>query len=310
MKKTTKKMIAIVSCGLMLVAGAGFALAQSPVISAGKGQVQETGGPGAAGQEMNDGQEINGGQEMDGQTAATVDGQAQETAGNGSQTIPGGVQVGTVDENGEPHLSTGQIMTGPGPAMMPETSQGSEAQDGASQNGAQAGAEVSDPALVWGPVESVAENEIVFDNQSGHSVAGTIVLHFDPQVVPVVDGVNGLPVNVADIQVGEVIYVYLGPAMTMSLPPQNNPEMVICQIPADARAPQFVKVQAMTQQADGSYVLTSEAGATFTVPADCPIQPYLTRNIVTLADVNEASQCLVWADEAGAAQKMVLFPAE
>ncbi|MCI8765485.1 MAG: hypothetical protein HFG58_13155 [Lachnospiraceae bacterium] len=165
----------------------------------------------------------------------------------------------------------------------------------------------SDRIRIWGPVLGVEEGMIRIDNQSGISSEGEILLNISEDYSLVLDAVNGFPVSLSDIQVGEFIYAYIGPAMTMSLPPMTTAEMVICQIPADFRAPDYVKVKSMQQKADESWTLTATDGTVYQVPSDCEILPYLTRNLVRLNDVTAASDCLVWTDEIGSVRKIVLF---
>lgn len=160
---------------------------------------------------------------------------------------------------------------------------------------------------IWGPVLGVEDGAIRIDNQSGVSFSGEIVLNIDDEYSKVLDAENGFPAALADIQEGEFIYAYIGPAMTMSLPPMTTAEMVICKIPADYKAPEYVKVKSMQEQQDGSWVLTSANEAVYQIPADCTILPYLTRNIVRLTDVTAGSSCLIWSDNSGIGQKIVLF---
>ncbi len=163
---------------------------------------------------------------------------------------------------------------------------------------------------IWGPVLSINEKTIMIDNQSGVSYSGEIVLNIDPEATRVLDAVNGFPVQLSDLKEGEIIYAYIGPAMTMSIPPMTTATTVICQIPQDFAVPSFLTVKSMEQQADESYVLTGTDGTVIQVPADCNILPYLTRNLVRLTDVEKGSQCLVWSGSDGHAEKIVLFPAE
>lgn len=165
-----------------------------------------------------------------------------------------------------------------------------------------------DMMRIWGTVVSVEDGRITIDNQSGTSFAGEIVLNISDEYTRVLDAVNGFPVQLSDIHEGEVIYAYIGPAMTMSLPPQTTPEMILCQIPADYRVPDYVEVKSMTWQENGDWVLVSTEGTTYQIPGSCPIIPYLTRNMVTLQDVTESRKLLVWQDAENNVQNLVLFP--
>ena len=63
----------------------------------------------------------------------------------------------------------------------------------------------------------------------------------------------------------------------------------------------------MTANADGIWTLVSTAGTEYAVSADCRIMPYLTRQIVSLEDVEQGSNLLVWSNDQNQAQKLVLF---
>lgn len=165
---------------------------------------------------------------------------------------------------------------------------------------------IAETICVWGPVVSVEDGSIMIDNQSGISSAGEMVLQIAEET-RVLDAENGFPVELSEIEEGEVIYANIGPAMTMSLPPQTTAEVIICEVPEDFKAPAYVQVVEMEQNKDDSYELTASNGVTYQVAADCQILPFLTRNIVTLQDVTESSTVLVWSDAENQAERLVLF---
>lgn len=166
---------------------------------------------------------------------------------------------------------------------------------------------VEDKIQIWGPVLSVDENTIHIDNRSGASFEGEIVLHISDETSKLIDAVNGFPVSMGEIEVGEVIYAYIGQAMTMSLPPQTAAEMIIANIPADFKVPEFVTVQSMTWNEDTSWTLVTTSGVTYHIPGDTPITPYMTRQMVTLEDVTEGRELLVWSDAENNGRQLVLF---
>lgn len=225
MKKMNRKALAVVCCtGLLAVAGAGMAMAQSPTILAGGTNTEMTDGP--------------------------------DAQGNGAQDL------------------------------------------------------LQEKYQIWGPVLSVDEKSITIDNQSGVSYAGEMVLNISEEHSKVLGAVDGFPVQLSDIKVGDMIYAYIGNAMTMSLPPQTAAEMVIAKVPADFKAPELVTVKDMVWHENGDWTLTAANGNTYEIPGECPIVPYLTRQMVTLADVTESRKLLLWSDADGNGQKIVLFAAE
>lgn len=167
-------------------------------------------------------------------------------------------------------------------------------------------AAAEEQAPIWGTIISADGSSIDLDCPAGNVFEGEVIVNVSDDTL-VLDGENGYPVELKDLQAGETVYVYIGPAMTMSLPLQTTGEVVIGKIPADAKAPEYITVKTMTANADGSWSLVSTAGIEYAVSADCSILPYLTRQIVSLEDVEQGSNLLVWSDSENQAQKLVLF---
>ena len=161
-------------------------------------------------------------------------------------------------------------------------------------------------APIWGTIISMDGTSIDLDCPAGNVFEGEVIVNISDDTL-VLDGENGYPVELKDLQAGETVYAYIGPAMTMSLPPQTTGEVLIGKIPADAKAPEYITAKSMTENADGSWSLVSTAGTEYAVSADCRILPYLTRQIVSLEDVEQGSNLLVWSDDQNQAQKLVLF---
>lgn len=162
---------------------------------------------------------------------------------------------------------------------------------------------------VWGPIKSISDNRILLDNLSQNAGSGEVVIQVIDQETRVLDAVEGNPVALGDLQEGDFIYAYLGPVMTMSLPPITNAQMIICKAPADFKVPEYLHIKDAVMQEDGSVTLTAYSGnfSSYHVPADCGITPYLTRNLVTLRDLTQGRSVLLWSDADGNAVKIVLF---
>ena len=161
---------------------------------------------------------------------------------------------------------------------------------------------------IYGTVTRGEDGRLSIDNQSGQSYSGEIVLNISDDETLILDAVSGDPYAADDIKDGDTIYVYIGPAMTMSLPPMTNAVMIFTNLPADAKAPDYVEVKSMVTDAGTSKsVLTAADGTEFTLAEDCNIFPYLTRNIVTLDDLTQGKKCVVWSDDENTASKIMLF---
>ena len=202
-----------------------------------------------------------------------------------------------------------------------ETTEGDviETVDGTIESLEETQAPVLSPVILQGPVIHMEDGRLSInsqpesapsDSQAEGTYTGEVILNISEDTL-ILDGVNGYPVQLEDLEDGSTIYAYVGPAMTMSLPPMTTAELILCQIPEDAKAPEYVTVKSVVSDAEtGSAVLTTVDGAQYEIGEDCQILPYLTRNIVTLSDLTEGSKCLIWSDGQGAASKIVLFAAE
>ena len=161
---------------------------------------------------------------------------------------------------------------------------------------------------IYGPVTKQEDGRLSIDNQSDMSISGEIILNVSEEYTYILDAVTGLPLKEEDIKDGDTIYVYIGPAMTMSLPPMTNADVIFANIPADAKVPDYIEVQPLvTDAATSKSVLTAADGTEYTVESDCNIFPYLTRNIVTLDDLTQGRKCVVWSDEDNAALQIMVF---
>ena len=161
---------------------------------------------------------------------------------------------------------------------------------------------------IYGPVTKQEDGRLSIDNQSDMSISGEIILNVSEEYTYILDAVTGLPLKEEDIKDGDTIYVYIGPAMPMSLPPMTNADVIFANIPADAKVPDYIEVQSLvTDAATSKSVLTAADGTEYTVESDCNIFPYLTRNIVTLDDLTQGRKCVVWSDEDNAALQIMVF---
>lgn len=156
---------------------------------------------------------------------------------------------------------------------------------------------------------SASEQTITVDNQSEVSSTGEIILTIDPSNTEIIDAQTGLPVELSEVQNGS-FEAYLGDAMTMSLPPQCTPDMVIVNIAEDAAAPQYaVAAEDPADAADleNAIVLKATDGRTYVIDKDAQVTPYLTRNIVKLQDLTAGTACLLWEDENEIVTKVMIF---
>ncbi len=160
----------------------------------------------------------------------------------------------------------------------------------------------------WGPVMEKRDGGFSIDSKVPEGYQGEIVIHIDPDNTMILDSVTGFPADESQIAANQTVYVYTSPAMALSLPPQTTAELVLVNIPQDKGAPLYVNASgALEADGAGGYVLKTNGGEEIKVPANCPITPHLTRQMVYLESIEKGSKCLVWLDASGLAEKIVLF---
>ena len=176
------------------------------------------------------------------------------------------------------------------------------------------------PVRVWGRVTKLENDSFLVKNDDQNDPCREIILHL-AETTPIVDAVTGLPLD-RELRNGETVYAWVGPAMTLSLPPQAAAEVVVANIPADFGAPQYYQVaQIKTREytdksgpliavevavTSGLGLNIKEPGLRITVQAE--LLPWKTRQIVQMEDLQPGSQFLAWTDSNGAVTRILLFP--
>lgn len=162
---------------------------------------------------------------------------------------------------------------------------------------------------IYGEITSVSVDEqtITVDNQSNVSSTGEMILTIDPDSTYIIDATTGLPVDLANIQVGS-FEAYLSDVITMSLPPQCTPTMVLVNVKENA--PKYVISTVNLSEINNdntSMELKGVDGSSYTIEKDVDIVPYLTKNIVKLEDIVDGTECLVWQDDNGMVTKVMIL---
>ncbi|MDY5613523.1 stalk domain-containing protein [Dysosmobacter sp.] len=173
------------------------------------------------------------------------------------------------------------------------------------------------PVRVWGKVTRLENGAVLLKNSNENDPYHEIILHL-AETAPVVDAVTGLPLD-RELRNGETVYAWVGPAMTLSLPPQATAEVVVANIPADFGAPQYYQVARVKPQAKIAIYpppalthvdLVTTGGEELTVTDGATLFPYLTKQMVTLGSLTPGSRILVWRGYNGTVTKVMLFAYE
>ena len=176
------------------------------------------------------------------------------------------------------------------------------------------------PVRVWGTVTRLENGAVLLKNSNENDPYRKIILHLT-ETTPIVDAVTGLPLD-RELKDGEILYAWVGPAMTLSLPPQATAQLIVANIPADFGAPQYYQVARIRQTAsverDGplaavEVAVTSGLGLDIAEPGlritgQAELLPWKTRQIVQLEDLQPGSQFLAWTASDGQVTRVLLFP--
>ena len=172
------------------------------------------------------------------------------------------------------------------------------------------GSKAEDTAVrIYGEIEEVSEEDIIVDNQSDMSSQGEMILTIDPENTVLVDGESGLPLELSDVEKGSFV-AYLGPAMTLSLPPQCTPEVVFTNVSEKEAAPYYAVIARKPVAKDGGLKVVAEDGESYVIPDTAEIKPFRTRNVIRAEDIQKGSRCLIWQNEQEEVVRVVLLDAE
>lgn len=162
---------------------------------------------------------------------------------------------------------------------------------------------------VYGTASTIGDHRITLENSNENDPYQNIVVNVSEDTL-ILDAVSGLPLSFDDIRENEILYAYVGPVMTMSLPPIANAELILASIPADFGVPDYVEVDKVVKNEDGSVVLNTNRDISYTVTEDTELFPYLTKNIVFVDNIRPGSKLLVWNQAAVAEQNQPATDAE
>lgn len=161
---------------------------------------------------------------------------------------------------------------------------------------------------VWGKVTPWdAEEGVYLTNDDEDDPMREVVVHLGD--APLVDATTGLPMDKDSIKEGDTLYVWVGPAATMSLPPQVFATVAVGNVAADAAAPEYYEVTSrpIANLNDKDNVTVKVSGGELKLPKDVEVTPWLTKQIVKLDDLVPGTQILVWKDDKGVAEKVLVF---
>ena len=94
-----------------------------------------------------------------------------------------------------------------------------------------------------GTVTKQEDGSLLLTSSAAETAGEEIVVHVQ-EGTPYVDSVTGESMNLDEIKDGDLLHIWVNPAMTMSLPPQTTALVILGKIPADKAVPQYVEINA------------------------------------------------------------------
>ncbi len=145
--------------------------------------------------------------------------------------------------------------------------------------------------MVYGRLTKEGES-LLLTNSNEEDPYQTVMVHVSPETM-ILDAVTGMPLTFDALMDGDMIYAYVAPAMTMSIPAQTTAEVILAAIPADFAVPSYVEVDAVERDDEGNVTVMTD-DLILHLTSETEVFPYLTRNIVTTADIVPGSTLLAW----------------
>ncbi len=168
---------------------------------------------------------------------------------------------------------------------------------------------------VWGTLTHLEDGGLLVEDPDDSGSLSTVILHGESIIC--LDAVTGDPMETSDLRDGETVYAWVGPAMTMSLPPHTTAYLILGNIPADYDVPQLYEIAAVTPQVMAAIYpapamtwteVTATDGTTLKITDEAELMPYLTKNVVRLEDLIPGTRILVWEDAQGGPERVLVFP--
>ena len=172
------------------------------------------------------------------------------------------------------------------------------------------------PVMIWGTLTHMDDGGLLVANSQEGAAYSEVVLHGESIIC--LDAVTGDPMDIQDLKDGDTVYAWVGPAMTLSIPPHATAYLILGNIPEDYGVPMYYEIKTAEvtaadeeTQMPTAVELTAAGGTTLTVvTSEAELKPYLTKNIVTLADLIPGTRILVWSDSEGKAERDLVFSYE
>ena len=152
------------------------------------------------------------------------------------------------------------------------------------------------------------DGTVLLSEETGSDTDESVVLNMDPAGTVIIDGSNGETVSdLSELDFTAEVYAeaYYDGAMTRSIPPQINPDVLVVNLNDGVLYPTYATVLQAEETEDGFKVDTTD-GSIFLVTSDTAVKRYDAEDALTGADLTADVTFLVWTDAEGNATDVLI----
>ena len=99
--------------------------------------------------------------------------------------------------------------------------------------------------LAYGKITDIRKENGVIKSITAEDVQDQTVIYIVSEDTLCLDSGRGTQMDINDLKVGDGVYFYHSPAMTMSIPPQTSVEAIVGNMPMDVACARFHTVEAV-----------------------------------------------------------------
>lgn len=146
---------------------------------------------------------------------------------------------------------------------------------------------------VYGTVTEINGSQVTISNDNQEDPYSTIVLNITEETL-ILTAEDCKEKTLKDLQEGDILYAYVSPIMTRSLPPISNAELILCQIPADMMVPTYAAITEVSSDPDGSFSITTDQELVCYINEDTVIKSLDGKTDLDSSALRPGTKILVW----------------
>lgn len=171
--------------------------------------------------------------------------------------------------------------------------------------------------LEYGRITDIYKENGAIASITAKDVQDQLVIYHVSADTLCLDSGKGTKMDVNDLKIGDGVYFYHSPAMTMSIPPQTAAEAIVANMPMDVSCARLHTVEGIEESEQGTVIKTDQGGLYITIAKDTTATTYGNNSTFDLADLKEGDRIFTWYEvvlQSYPAQtsvnRLVVIPAE